>query len=43
MTSTSGDGKILYREGTTIGEGRKKLNNVWVINLGAIYMTSWRE
>ncbi|KAH9663295.1 hypothetical protein KPL70_019630 [Citrus sinensis] len=44
VASTSDDGEILYSEATTVSEGRKRLSDVWLIDLGATWhMTSRRE
>ncbi|KAH9689170.1 Integrase catalytic domain-containing protein [Citrus sinensis] len=42
-TSTSDDGKIIYSEATTLSEGRKRLSDVWLIDLGATWHMTFRR
>ncbi|KAL5852379.1 hypothetical protein ACOSQ3_007497 [Xanthoceras sorbifolium] len=44
VASTSDDGEVLYSEGTTISEGRKRFADVWLLDSAATWhMTSRRE
>ena len=44
IENTSDNGEILYSKATTIVESRKRLSDVWFIDLGTIWhMTSRRE
>ncbi|KAK0602044.1 hypothetical protein LWI29_029846 [Acer saccharum] len=44
VASTSDDGEVLYSEGNTVAEGRKRFTDVWLLDSAATWhMTSRRE